>query len=40
MIGDVDGSDFGRQLNHDSAFAKAYAEGTHKRDYWKTTVSR
>jgi citrate synthase len=24
-------------LNHDSAFAKAYAEGTHKRDYWKTT---
>jgi citrate synthase len=27
------------QLNHDSAFAKAYAEGTHKRDYWKTTVS-
>jgi citrate synthase len=26
-----------RQLNHDSAFAKAYADGVHKREYWKTT---
>jgi citrate synthase len=25
------------QLNHDSAFAKAYSDGVHKRDYWKTT---
>ncbi|CAD6572466.1 MAG: citrate (Si)-synthase [Tremellales sp. Tagirdzhanova-0007] len=24
-------------LNHDSAFAKAYSDGVHKRDYWKTT---
>jgi citrate synthase len=24
-------------LNHDSAFAKAYAQGVHKRDYWQTT---
>jgi len=24
-------------LNHDSAFAKAYADGVHKREYWKTT---
>lgn len=25
------------QLNHDSAFAKAYSNGVHKREYWKTT---
>jgi citrate synthase len=25
------------QLNHDSAFAKAYSEGVHKKEYWKTT---
>ena len=25
------------QLNHDSAFAKAYSDGVHKREYWKTT---
>ncbi|WVQ67874.1 citrate synthase, mitochondrial [Kwoniella sp. B9012] len=24
-------------LNHDSAFAKAYSNGVHKREYWKTT---
>lgn len=24
-------------LNHDSAFAKAYSQGVHKREYWKTT---
>ncbi|RXK38507.1 citrate synthase, mitochondrial [Tremella mesenterica] len=24
-------------LNHDSAFAKAYSDGVHKREYWKTT---
>ncbi|KAL7421538.1 citrate (Si)-synthase [Cryptotrichosporon argae] len=24
-------------LNHDSAFAKAYAQGVHKKEYWKTT---
>ncbi|RSH79769.1 citrate (Si)-synthase [Apiotrichum porosum] len=24
-------------LNHDSAFAKAYSQGVHKRDYWQTT---
>ncbi len=27
------------QLNHDSAFAKAYSEGVPKKEYWKTTVS-
>ena len=25
------------QLNHDSAFAKAYSDGVHKKEYWKTT---
>lgn len=24
-------------LNHDSAFAKAYSNGVHKKEYWKTT---
>ena len=24
-------------LNHDSAFAKAYSEGVHKKNYWDTT---
>ncbi|WVN88150.1 citrate (Si)-synthase, eukaryotic [Cryptococcus depauperatus CBS 7841] len=24
-------------LNHDSAFAKAYSSGVHKKEYWKTT---